>query len=49
MSQKKNCAVCNSDENNREGVFIKMTEMTKMTENPFYTTYLWRNSITEGE
>ncbi|CAD6492784.1 MAG: hypothetical protein DIAAKJNI_00391 [Candidatus Argoarchaeum ethanivorans] len=49
MSQKKHCAVCNSVEKKRERVFIKMTEMTKMTENPFYTKYLWYNSITEGE
>jgi len=46
---KKHCAVCNSIEKKREGILIKMTEMTKMTENPFYTTYLWRNSVTEGE
>lgn len=46
---KKNCAVYNSVEKKRDRIFIKMTEMTKMIENPFYAIYLWRNSVTEGE
>ncbi|MDW7776773.1 MAG: hypothetical protein SCH39_10635 [Methanosarcinales archaeon] len=49
MSQKNNVRSAIQLKRREKGFFIKMTEMTKMTENPYYATYLWRNSVTEGE